>query len=533
MVDAKALWIDPVVIPDDDYADLPSLIRRHADAFPEKPALRVGEVRQNWARLAAAMDATAQALRNLGIGPGDVVAILGEPSAGYLHAFLGTLAAGGAAAPLPVSASDTALATMLADSGAKVLAASSGLAARGAALVAGARPAAVVQVGLDGAAGPHGASLPGMAETAAAGDRPAIAPEALFNIIYSSGTTGTPKGIVHDHLFRNRQLRRMREFGLDESRTTLVSTAMYSNTTLVAALAALGNGGTLVMMPKFTPAGFLDLMADARPTHTTLVPVQIQRILADPAFGGADLSSLISTVVTSSRSPAQMKREMMARWPGRLYEMYGMTEGGLTSSLDLRANPEKIGSVGMPAKAADIRIIGPDDTEVPAGETGEVVGRSPIMMRGYHRQPELTARSLVRLDNGSTYLRTGDLGHFDPDGFLHLSGRTKDVIISGGYNIYASDLEEVLLTDPAVLHASVIGVPSPDWGETPVGYVVLRAGAETGAEALRSRANDQLGKVQRLSEVRIVEALPLNGLGKVIKADLRRLWQDQSATVSA
>lgn len=526
------LRIDCVAIPDGDYADLPALVCRNADAFPAKLALRVGAARLDWAGLARGMAATASALAGLGAQPGDVVGILGEPSEGYILAYLGIVAAGGCVAPLPVMAADAALATMIADSGARILAVSAEQAARGAALLRDPRLGHVVCVGLDGAV-PGAASLPALAAAAPAAALPDTAPDALFNIIYSSGTTGVPKGIVHDRLFRNRQLRRMREFGQDESKITLVSTAMYSNTTLVAALAALGNGGTLVMMPKFSVPEFLALVADARPTHTTLVPVQIQRILADPGFDAADLSSLISTLVTSSPFATPVKQDMLRRWPGKVFEMYGLTEGGLTSVLDMRAWPDKIGSVGLPSKTADVRIIGPDDREVAPGETGEIVGRSPTMMRGYHGRPELTARALVRLANGLVYLRSGDLGRIDADGFLHVSGRAKDVIISGGYNIYATDLEEALLSDPAVLHAGVIGVPSADWGETPVGFVVLREGAAATGAALRDRTNRLLGKVQRLSAVEVVAALPVNGLGKVVKAELRALWDRQAIGAGA
>ena len=155
---------------------------------------------------------------------------------------------------------------------------------------------------------------------------------------------------------------------------------------------------------------------------------------------------------------------------------------------------------------------------------GEVVGRSPSMMDGYHGRPEKTSDAEWFDDEGRRYIRTGDVGRFDEDGFLILVDRRKDMIISGGFNIYPSDLEAVLLQHRSVLEAAVVGAPSSDWGETPAAFVVLRAGSETGAEALREWVNAQVGKTQRLSAVRLVAELPRSVIGKVLKRELRDAW---------
>ena len=177
--------------------------------------------------------------------------------------------------------------------------------------------------------------------------------------------------------------------------------------------------------------------------------------------------------------------------------------------------------MGKPWPHIDVRLIGEDGREVGPGEVGEVVGASGLMMTGYHNQPEKTAEATWRDAGGRRFIRNGDVGRFDEDGFLILMDRKKDMVISGGFNVYPSDLEAVLHQHPGVAEAAVVGVPSEAWGETPVGFVTAAAGATLHGEDVRAWANARLGKVQRLSEVRIVAALPRSHIGKVLKRELR------------
>jgi acyl-CoA synthetase (AMP-forming)/AMP-acid ligase II len=352
----------------------------------------------------------------------------------------------------------------------------------------------------------------------------AVSANAWFNIIYSSGTTGVPKGIVHDQSFRSRQADRMRNLGLKSGKIMATTTAMYSNTTLVAALGALANGAAVTLMRKFDNAGFFDIVERERVTHTMLVPVLCRRLVEDPTLAARDLGSLECTLVTSSPFSPRIKTEMAEHWPGAVWEMYGLTEGGLTTMLDVKGFPDKRATVGRPSTHAFVRVVDEAGCEVPTGMIGEVIGRSPTMMVGYHGHPDLTAGSLLRLADGEVYFRTGDLGSFDADGFLSISGRAKDVIISGGLNIHAVDLEEALTAHPAVADAAVIGVAHDVWGETPIGIVVLRVGETVEAAALIEASNRRLGRNQRLSAVHFVDELPRNALGKVTKDVLRKTF---------
>src|SRR5438105_542766 len=215
--------------------------------------------------------------------------------------------------------------------------------------------------------------------------------------------------------------------------------------------------------------------------------------MAHPDFGKRDLSSFRMKFCTSAPFAAALKADVLKRWPGGLVEYYGMTEGGGTCILEAHQFPDKLHTVGKPGEGHDIRLIDEDGREVPRGEPGEIVGRSPSMMTGYQNQPGKTREAEWYDAEGRRYIRTGDVGRFDEDGFLTLLDRRKDMIISGGFNIYPSDIEAVLRGHEGVADVAVVGVPSQEWGESPVAFVGPAPGAGR-SEALRAWANERLGK---------------------------------------
>lgn len=252
-----------------------------------------------------------------------------------------------------------------------------------------------------------------------------------------------------------------------------------------------------------------------------LVPVQYQRIMALPQFGEHDLSSFQAKFCTSAPFRAELKADVVARWPGSLTEFYGMTEGGGTCILEAHLHPDKLHTVGKPAEGHDIRLIDEEGCEVAPGADGEVVGHSASMMSGYHGQPAKTREAEWFDATGKRFIRTGDVGRFDVDGFLTLFDRRKDMIISGGFNIYPSDLEAQLRAHPAVDDVAVVGVPSEQWGETPVAYVVSRMAEPARPEEIMGWYNQQAGKTQRLADLRFIAELPRSAIGKVLKRELR------------
>jgi acyl-CoA synthetase (AMP-forming)/AMP-acid ligase II len=348
-----------------------------------------------------------------------------------------------------------------------------------------------------------------------------IDPAQAFNIIYSSGTTGTPKGIVQPHVMRWGHVRRAQNLLYGPNSVTVVSTGLYSNTTLVSVFPTLVRGGTVVLMRKFDARGFLELSQKHRATHAMLVPVQYRRIMDLPDFDDFDLASYQMKTCTSAPFAADLKADILKRWPGGLTEFFGMTEGGGTCILSAHEHPDKLHTVGQPAEGHDIRVIDDNGKEVPRGQPGEVVGRSGAMMTGYHNQPQKTSEAIWISPEGLTFIRTGDVGRFDEDGFMVLGDRKKDMIISGGFNIYPSDLETELKKHPAVSESAVVGVPSREWGETPAAFVVLKAGQTIQAEELRQWVNSRVGKTQRISYLSFLDSLPRSHIGKVLKRELR------------
>jgi|HigsolmetaAR201D_1030396.scaffolds.fasta_scaffold00450_11 long-chain acyl-CoA synthetase len=505
------------------FADLPSLVHATALARPDHVAVVDGERRLTYRQLDELADRVAAALQRDGVRAGDVAAVCAETSFEYIGIFLGILRARAAVTPLPISASAASLAGMLRDCGAKVLFLDAAAANR---LAETDDVPELNRVAIDDHL-PQNLLADWMKRDNPTPNRVAIQPEDWFNIIYSSGTTGTPKGIIQSHQMRWGHIRRGEVLLYDEESIAVISTPMYSNTTLVSLVPALARGGTLVLMKKFNALEFLRLCEKERATHAMLVPVQYRRIMDLPEFDSFDLSSFRMKTCTSSPFAADLKADVLKRWPGALVEIYGMTEGGGTCLLHATEFPNKLHTVGRPAAGHDIRVIDEEGRCVEQGQCGEVVGHSGAMMTGYLGQPEKTREAEWYDSEGKRFIRTGDIGRFDEDGFLILVDRKKDMIISGGFNIYPSDLEAVLRGHESVAEASVVGVPSRQWGETPVAFVVLRAGREVSAESLRSWVNERVGKTQRLSDLIFVDALPRNALGKVLKTALRESYKGQ------
>lgn len=500
------------------FRTIPDLVREHARARPRQRAMIHHDRSVTWEQVDAMADRVAASLQRDRVQPRQSIAIGGLNSMEYMAVFLGALRAGIVVAPLPTGATPAQLATMLADCGARHFFVDATVPAFDA-------PAR--RIYLDGSGVPALANwlLPHGARPADV----AIQPEWPFNIIYSSGTTGSPKGIVQPHVMRWMHVARAQGYGYGPGSITMIATSLCSNTTLVCAFPTIAQGGCLVFgKPKFDPRSYLELAEKVRATHTMLVPVQYQRIMALPDFGNFDLTSFVAKFCTSAPFHAELKADILKRWPGGLVEFYGMTEGGGSCILEAHNHPDKLHTVGKPADGHDIRVIDEEGHELPPGSTGEIVGRSASMMINYNNQPEKTREAEWFDAEGRRFIRTGDVGRFDDDGFLTLMDRRKDMIISGGFNVYPSDLEAILRQHAKVADAAVVGVASHEWGETPVAFVVVREGAPAEDE-LRAWVNGQVGKTQRLSAVRYVDELPRSDIGKVLKRQLRESWSGSGA----
>jgi acyl-CoA synthetase (AMP-forming)/AMP-acid ligase II len=502
----------------------PEIIALHGKWQGAKPAVVDGARVYSWRDFDAGTNRVANGLAAIGVRRGDRVAVLMHNSLEMLEAIWGILKAGGVVVPLNLSITDDAVTAMIADSAAVAVIASDEQCRRVESLRNGlASLLAHGLVGLDAQGAGAGWQEYRAWRDAQARDPPGVvlADEDECNIIYSSGTTGQPKGIVHTH-------RRRLDWAYDLSialryhcgARTLCSLGLYSNISWAGFLCTLLAGGTVVVMRAFEPRALLETVQRERISHGAMVPVQYQRILEHPDFARHDVSSLRSLMCCGSPLSGALKAEVIHRLGCELIELYGLTEG-LITTLAPEDVERKLASVGKPLPGTDIRILGPDDREVPVGECGEIVGRGRILMAGYHARPDANADATWIDEHGRRWLRTGDVGRLDDEGFLYIVDRKKDMILSGGQNIYPADIESVMLGHPDVAEVAVVGVPSERWGETPLAVVVPRPGATVEAGALVAWTNERVGRQQRISDLVWRDSLPRNANGKILKRELR------------
>ena len=513
MTETSPVATPPVTMLTESFGNYFTAFDHWAQVQPNAVALHDAGEELRWAQMRDRVERIAAQLVAGGLGRGQAVAILGTSTIPYALVFLAAVRAGGVAAPLTTSASPDQLAAMVADSGALHLFIDRAKLNELGDGFGGTMERIVLDDDLDDWMAPVGTPAPVFDPE----------PGEPFNIIYSSGTTGTPKGIVHSHGMRWRQFATTAAAWLNAGLPirSIASTPLYSNTTMVAFLPALLAGGSVRVMGKFDTVEWLTHAQADRSTITMLVPVQYRRLMDEARLSEFDLAAMALKYCTSAPFPADLKRAVLDRMPGALIEIYSMTEGGVVCLLAAHEFPDKLHTVGRPAPGSELKVLNDEDQEVPPGTAGNLVGRGPAMMSGYKNQPGKTQEGYwTDPATGDVWQRMGDIGRVDGDGFVELVGRAKDMIISGGFNIYPVDLEAELVKEEGVIEAAVIGVPSRRWGETPVGFVTLRAEVRDVA-TIRDAVNARLGKTQRLAQLHEIEEMPRSHIGKLLKTDLR------------
>ncbi len=356
------------------------------------------------------------------------------------------------------------------------------------------------------------------------GALPKVSPDDVVLQLYTSGTTGFPKGVMLTH--RNvaaHNAAALEVVAPSEDTVAMVPMPLYHVGGLAYALWNLAAGARVVVVREPVPSVLLDTLEKQGVTDTFIVPALIGVLLQDPSFPGRDLSGLRHLLYGASPMPGPLMQACLARFPGILGQVFGMTElSGAVTYLAPEdhadeAHPERLLSAGRPYPGVEVRVVDTDGHDLPVGELGELWVRSKQCMAGYWRKEEATAETLV--EDG--WLRSGDIARLDDGGFVYLEDRLKDMVISGGENVYPAEVERVLLQHPSVADVAVIGVPDEKWGETVKAVVVPAPGATVDADELIALSRSQLAGYKRPTSVDVVEALPRNATGKVLRRELR------------
>jgi acyl-CoA synthetase (AMP-forming)/AMP-acid ligase II len=501
----------------------PEILELHGKWLERKPAVVAPDATATWSELVRSIHQVANGLRATGVETGDRVGIVMGNSLETVEVIFGIIFAGACAVPINLSIQDMAIETMLRDAGVRALFVTKDQLSRvldSSDLLKSLVPGGLICAG-------EAPSDPGWRDyrqwrNSQSSAEPCIpiSEDIPSNIIYSSGTTGTPKGILHTQGGRL-------DWAYDlaialryhRGARTLVTLGLYSNISWAMMLCTFLAGGTLLLHAGFDATAVLAEIDKGHATHTAMVPLQYQRLFNHPGMRHCDVSSMQAMVSVGSSLPVALKSQIIERFRCGVIELYGLTEGVITA-LDPEDAQKKLASVGKPIQGTDIRLVDEHGQDVPAGSAGEIVGRCRFNTPGYWNREDATKQATFTDERGRKWLRTGDIGRLDEDGFLYIVDRKKDMILSGGQNIYPADIESVVMMHEAVLECAVIGVPDPEWGETHLAFVVSRD-QSLSSERLLRWINERVGRQQRVCAVVFRDTLPRNPNGKIMKRELR------------
>lgn len=508
------------------FGTLDQIARRNALRFPDKPALIMGERSLTWKQLDQRVDRVASALLARGLKPGEMVAVLLANCPEFVELYFGIARAGLVATPVNYRLTANELTQVLSHARPSLLIV-------GAAFVDKARELEPLLPGLQKRWVIGKASLSGAEDyeqvLAQAADAALVSPAAendTFAIFFTSGTTGLPKGAMVSHL--NLETNAYNQFVADGSLrqdVNLVGTPLYHMGAVFMAVTYMMLGCTQVILEYFDPAAWLAALQKRKASVALLVPTMINAVLNHPKLAEYDLSSLRLIFYGGGPMPPAVLRRALERMRCGFTQGYGLTETLeatflVTADHVLDGSPQqekRLSSAGREAVSAEVRIVDAAGKDLVPNEVGEILVRSRSVIAGYWNMPEETA---VTIRNG--WFHTGDLGYLDEERYLFLVDRLKDMVVSGGVNIYTKEVESVLYNHPAVLEAAVIGLPDEEWGEAVVAMVVLRPGLQASAEELVEHCRLSLASYKKPRQVHFLDELPKNPSGKILKRELRK-----------
>lgn len=502
---------------------LEHVLAGHAARRPHHPALVCGERRVSYGELDAAARRMAAGLAQLGVAPGDRVLVYLPNGVEFVQLEYATFGCGAVFVPVNTRLSLGEIEHIAQDSAPRVLVYDAASRAALGGVLAKLPAAARVVLGR-AEAGETGIAALALPEPAAPAEVPAGADDAM--IIYTSGTTGRPKGalITHANQLVTHGFVNALEWGIGAEDRFLVTTPLAHRTGLGRLTNALTLGGTVVVMEKFDPQAAVDLIEREGVTALGMVPTVARMLLPIAERAPARLRSLRRLIVTGEAFPVELKRRLIALLPeAQLCSFFAQTEAGAVTSLGHAEQFTHPASVGRPTPGVEVKLVDEAGARVPRGEVGELLVRAGVpgrftTMRAYYNRPEDTAATIR-----DGWVATGDLAREDDDGYLYIVDRKRDMVISGGFNIYTKEVEQALAAHPAVAECAVIGVPDELYGEAVAAFVELLPGARATPELLVEHCRPLIAGYKKPKHVFLVDALPRNALGKTLKAELRRL----------
>jgi fatty-acyl-CoA synthase len=502
--------------------DAVTLIRRAARAYPAREAFAWEDGCYTFADLVARVDRAAAAFAAAGVGPGDRVAFILRNGPNFLVAYLATLHLGAICVPLNFRLRAGEIEFQIADAAPRLLIAEEATAEEAAR--AHLPPGCRLYVDAPGAGVESFDRL--VSGTPPQASPAVVDPFAPASLLYTSGTTGLPKGVIRTRFALSYLIPlRAAAMGFGPDAVHLAPTPMFNaGGHEFMMLPVLASGGRVIVRRRFDVPEVIDLVAQEGVTHAYFVPTMGIRLMDAIERVRPDWSALRMWMTAAAPLPDALKARIRAALPQTgLWSSYGITEVGAVTFLRPADIDRKPGHcVGPPMMGVAVRCVDDTGNDVAAGAAGEVVCRSPEAMAGYWRNPEATAATIR-----DGWIRTGDVGSFDDEGYLYLLDRIKDIVISGGDNVYASEVENCLASAPGVREVAVIGVPHPEWGEAVVAVVAVADGQETAGldAALIAQARDNLAHYKCPKSVVFCDALPRSEYGKVLKSELRARYR--------
>ncbi len=512
--------------------DYTAILARWESERPDAPAITFAGTTRTWAETAQRVRRVAAALRTAGVRPGDRIAVLDLNHPSCVELTLACAQIGAANAVVNFRLAPPEIVYVVNDAQARLLFVGPEFA--GAVEQMRERVPTVERVVRVGGDADEFEAWVGAHEP-----DPAVHPAApgdCFVQLYTSGTTGFPKGAMLTHrAMLAHAINVMADFEVDPDARVQVAMPLFHVGGTSYALLAIAAGAHVYVLRLPDPVAILDMLERDRITHTFLVPALLAAITQVPGAADRDLSALRALSYGASPMPLPVMRACLKLFPGVMHQVYGMTEAcGVVSSLgpadhDDPAVAHRLVSAGTPTHGVEIEVRDPATGDpVPTGAAGEIWVRTDQLMGGYWGKPDATAAAIT----ADGWLRSGDGGHVDADGYVYVTDRIKDMIISGGENIYPAEIERVLAEHPAVADVAVIGVPDDRWGEVPKAIVVAAGGQRVDADALIAYAREHLAGFKAPKSVDVVDELPRNPTGKILKKDLRRpFWEGKDRQV--